>query len=150
MSHNPPLSLEEQIAALDPKIKEAEEEIKGLSRQLAGILEQLDGELISDARRAELIRRESHLRAKELLLLTKEQQLRDEKKDLRARLPAPQQQGAEPPSFFSKEKLGLRKIFSAVAGAANFICMLLEPILCKLNLPRSDFFRHLCRYSGWL
>ena len=55
MSHNPPLSLEEQIAALDPQIKEAEEEIKELSRQLAGILEQLGGELISDARRADLM-----------------------------------------------------------------------------------------------
>ena len=100
----------------DSMSKEAEDEIKGLSRQLAGILEQLGGEPISDARRAELIGRESQLRAEKLLLLTKEQQLRDEKKDLRARLPAPQQQGAEPPSFFSKQKLGLRKIF--LAGAS--------------------------------
>ena len=103
MSHNPPLSLEEQIAALDPQIKEAEEEIKELSRQLAGILEQLGGELISDARRAYLIGRESHLSAEKLLLLTNRQQLRKEKEDLRARLPAPQQQGAEPPTFFQKK-----------------------------------------------
>ena len=116
MSHNPPLSLEEQIAALEPQIKEAEEEIKRLSRQLAGILEQLDDELISDARRAYLIGRESHLSAEKLLLLTKEQQLRDEKKDLRARLPAPQQQGAEPPSYFFKRKVRVEKTFPAGAS----------------------------------
>ena len=117
MSHNPPLSLEEQIAALEPQIKEAEEEIKRLSRQLAGILEQLDDELISDARRAYLIGRESHLSAEKLLLLRKEQQLRKKEEDLRARLPAPQQQGAAPPFLiFSKEKLGLRKTFPAGAS----------------------------------
>ena len=108
MSHNPPLSLEEQIAALEPQIKEAEEETKRLSRQLAGILEQLDDELISDARRAYLIGRESHLSAEKLLLLTKEQQLRDDKKDLRALLLAAQQRGASP--FFFIIKIGLRKI----------------------------------------
>ena len=116
MSHNPPLSLEEQIAALEPQIKEAEEEIKELSRQLAGILEQLGGELISDARRAELIVWESHLRAKELLLLTNRQQLRKKEEDLRARLPAPQQQGAEPPSYFFKRKIRVAKNIPCLAS----------------------------------
>ena len=59
------------------------------------------GPFISDARRVDLIGRESHLRAKELLLRAKENYLRKKEEDLRARLPAPQQQGAEPPSFFS-------------------------------------------------
>ena len=90
MSENSPVSLEEQIAALQPQIKEAEEETRGVSKQLADIVKQLGGRPITKALRAELIGRESHLRAKELLLLTKELQLRA------LLLAAQQRRGASP------------------------------------------------------
>ena len=141
----------EEIRALESKINALESKITSVEEILNNLDAWLDSEQgLPAGRRAELLQ-EKNRRVTELeQLRAKENYLRKKEEDLRARLPAPQQHGAEPPSFFSKEKLGLRKIFSAVAGAANFICMLLEPILCKLNLPRSDFFRHLCRYSGWL
>ena len=92
MSENPTLSLEEQIVALQPQIKDAVEERKGISKQLADIAKQLGGRPITKALRAELIGRESQLRAEKLLLLTKEQQLR-------ALLLAAQQRGASPLLF---------------------------------------------------
>ena len=110
MSYNYSLSnLKEQIAVLDPQIKEAEEEIRGVSRQLANVAKQLSGELSTEASRAELIGRESHLRAKELALLANMQELLRQKTIALEN----QQRGAEPPPIFSEDKISL----SALARA---------------------------------
>ena len=93
-----------ELRALGPKVDDVEKDIKSTLGQLSAVLARLDAGNIEE-RRYKLLMDERTRLSKEIeLLRVKEQQLRDEKRDLRARLPAPQQQGAEPPSFFSKEK----------------------------------------------
>ena len=113
-----------ELRALGPKVDDVEKDIKSTLGQLSAVLARLDAGNIEE-RRYKLLMDERTRLSKEI------EQLRDEKKDLRkkeedlrARLPAPQQQGAAPPFLiFSKEKLGLSKIFYAVASCSNlFSC----------------------------
>ena len=119
------MDVHEELRALGPKLDAVENDILLTVRQLYAVLAELDAPNLEGTNRerfllgekTRLSKREELLRSEKLLLLAKEQQLRKKEEDLRARLPAPQQQGAEPPFlFFSKEKLGLRKIFPAVAS----------------------------------
>ena len=108
----------EEIRALESKINALESKITSVEEILNNLDAWLDSEQgLPAGRRAELLQ-EKNRRVTELeQLRAKENYLRKKEEDLRARLPAPQQQGAEPPFlFFLKEILGLRKIFPAVAS----------------------------------
>ena len=107
----------EEIRALESKINALESKITSVEEILNNLDAWLDSEQgLPAGRRAELLQ-EKNRRVTELeQLRAKENYLRDEKKDLRARLPAPQQQGAEPPSFFFKRKVRVEKTFPAGAS----------------------------------
>ena len=85
-----------ELQALGPKVDDVEKDIKSTLGQLSAVLARLDAKNIEESRYKLLMDERTRL-SKEI------EQLRDEKKDLRARLPAPQQQGAEPPTFFQKK-----------------------------------------------
>ena len=112
------MDVHEELRALGPKLDAVENDISLTVSQLYAVLAELDAPNLEVTNRERfLLDEKTRLSKREELLRVKEQQLRKEKEDLRARLPAPQQQGAKPPFlFFSKEKLGLRKIFPAVAS----------------------------------
>ena len=111
------MDVHEELLALGPKLDAVENDIISTVRQLSTVLAELDAPNLEGNRERFLLDEKTRLSKREELLRVKEQQLRKKEEDLRARLPAPQQQGAAPPFlFFSKEKLGLRKIFPAVAS----------------------------------
>ena len=113
------MDVHEELLALGPKLDAVENDIISTVRQLSTVLAELDAPNLERNRERFLLDEKARLSKREELLRVKEQQLRREKEDLRARRPAPEQQGAEPPFlFFSKEKLGFRKIFPA--GASCF------------------------------
>ena len=108
------MDVHEELRALGPKLDAVENDILLTVSQLYAVLAELDAPNLEGNRERFLLDEKTRLSKREELLRVKEQQLRKEKEDLRARLPAPQQQGAEPPYlFFSKEILGLRKAVSA-------------------------------------
>ena len=112
------MDVHEELRALGPKLDAVENDILLTVSQLDAVLAELDAPNLEETKRERfLLGEKTRLSKREELLRVDKQQLRKKEEDLRARLPAPQQQGAEPPFlFFSKEKLGLRKIFPAVAS----------------------------------
>ena len=97
------MDVHEELRALGPKLDAVENDIVSTVRQLSTVLAELDAPNLEGKRERFLLDEKTRLSKREELLRVKEQQLRKEKEDLRARLPAPQQQGAEPPTFFQKK-----------------------------------------------
>ena len=118
------MDVHEELRALGPKLDAVENDILLTVSQLYAVLAELDAPNLAVTTRenflldekTRLSKREELLRSEKLLLLAKEQQLRKKEEDLRARLPAPQQQGAEPPSYFFKRKVRVEKTFPAGAS----------------------------------
>ena len=98
------MDVHEELRALGPKLDAVENDILLTVSQLYAILAELNAPNLEGTKRERfLLDEKTRLSKREELLRVKEQQLRKEKEDLRARLPAPQQQGAEPPTFFQKK-----------------------------------------------
>ena len=111
------MDVHEELRSLGPKLDAVENDILSTVRQLYAVLAELDAPNVEGTNREKfLLDEKTRLSKREELLRVKEQQLRKEKEDLRARLPAPQQQGAEPPSFFFKRKVRVEKTFPAGAS----------------------------------
>ena len=111
------MDVHEELRALGPKLDAVENDILSTVKQLYAVLAELDAPNLEGTNRERfLLDEKTRLSKREELLRVEKQQLRDEKKDLRARLPAPQQQGAEPPSFFFKRKVRVEKTFPAGAS----------------------------------
>ena len=111
------MDVHEELRALGPKLDAVENDILLTVSQLYAVLAELDAPNLEGTNRERfLLDEKTRLSKREELLRVEKQQLRDEKKDLRARLPAPQQQGAEPPSFFFKRKVRVEKTFPAGAS----------------------------------
>ena len=111
------MDVHEELRALGPKLDAVENDILSTVKQLYAVLAELDAPNLERTNRERfLLDEKTRLSKREELLRVEKQQLRDEKKDLRARLPAPQQQGAEPPSYFFKRKVRVEKTFPAGAS----------------------------------
>ena len=111
------MDVHEELRALGPKLDAVENDILLTVSQLYAVLAELDAPNLEGANRERfLLGEKTRLSKREELLRVDKQQLRKEKEDLRARLPAPQQQGAEPPSYFFKRKVRVEKTFPAGAS----------------------------------
>ena len=111
------MDVHEELRALGPKLDAVENDILLTVSQLYAVLAELDAPNLEGTNRERfLLGEKTRLSKREELLRVDKQQLRKEKEDLRARLPAPQQQGAEPPSYFFKRKVRVEKTFPAGAS----------------------------------
>ena len=111
------MDVHEELRALGPKLDAVENDILLTVSQLYAVLAELDAPNVEGTKRERfLLDEKTRLSKREELLRVDKQQLRKEKEDLRARLPAPQQQGAEPPSYFFKRKVRVEKTFPAGAS----------------------------------